>query len=46
MNVLLHKGENCGFVKSDLEAKAALNHPKKPALKKGKKSYRIFRKSA
>lgn len=41
MNVLLHKGENCGFVKSDLEAKAALNHPKKPALKKGK-SHTVF----
>ena len=41
MNVLLHKGENCGFVNNNEGKKAALNQSFKPMEKNGK-SHTIF----
>ena len=41
MNVLLHKGENCGFVNNNEGKKAALNQSSKP-MKKNGKSHTIF----
>ncbi len=41
MNVLLHKGENCGYVNNNEGKKAALNQSFKP-MKKNGKSHTIF----